>query len=290
MSHAITTLLAVPFTWTPDATYDVRLVFAAGSPTTLNVTVTAGTWRHHLAPTTGTVADFLRALQSAINTALTTRGAGESCTVTLSDRARVTLALSSGTCTWTFTTALAAMLGLATTGFSATGSVSGTHLPRHLYAFLGGDSKGARPITRNAARATLDGRVVGIRSGVYHRRDEIALEFIPATPTHAASADDPADWSCWEPDHGGGTSVPWTCAELLVTALAQTCALTRDWGPLRTSTTLAYELVSIDPGSLEEPKVEQQFPGLSVWKTWTLGVLYQADATSPHLPSRATRA
>ena len=289
MTVELTTALAVPFAWVEDATYDLRVAFPAGASPADSVVV-SGVYRHCLAPTSGTVQDFLRKLESAVNTEIAALGRAETITVSISARGRISIAISTGTATWTLTSSLAAALGFAATSYSAVASITATHMPRHFYLFVGGDGDGPQVETEVAARATTAGAVVGIASGVYRWRETIGLQFIPLTPTLAAGAEEPADWSCWEPDAGGGAAVPWTLAELRRTGLAQEGAFTRTWPTARTSTTEAYARVSLDPDSLAKPSARQQFPSLVTWVTWDVTVLSPGDATSGWVRSYGTRA
>lgn len=289
MAHAITTVIAVPFTFTEDPSYDLRLEFASGA-SPAETTIADGTYRIHLAPTSGTVKDLLRLLQANANTELANLGRAETITVTMTDRGRVTLALSSGTCTWKFSASLAALLGFTATTYSTVASITSTHTPRHFYTLLGGESQGPQEQTEVAARATTGGTVVGIQSGVKRWRETITLAFIPRNPTLAGAADDPADWSAWEPNHGGGTSAPWTLAELRREALGKECAVTQNWPAVRGSTSEAYEIAYLDPDSLARPRCVQQFPGLTVWMQWDVTVIYPSDATNTWLRKSATRA
>ena len=289
MAHAITTVIAVPFTFTEDPSYDLRLEFASGA-SPAETTIADGTYRIHLAPTSGTVKDLLRLLQANANTELANLGRAETITVTMTDRGRVTLALSSGTCTWKFSASLAALLGFTATTYSTVASITSTHTPRHFYTLLGGESQGPQEQTEVAARATTGGTVVGIQSGVKRWRETITLAFIPRNPTLAGAADDPADWSAWEPTPGGGTTYPWTLAELRRTALAQEIAITQNWPTVRTSTSEAYELGYLDPECLTAPRAVQMFPGLVVWVSWEMMVVYPCDATNTWLRKSGTRA
>lgn len=289
MTTELTTALAVPFTWTEDPSYDLRVAFASGA-SPADSAVVSGVYRHCLAPTSGTVQDFLRKLQAAVNTEIAALGRGETIAVSISARGRVSIALSTGTATWTLTSSLAALLGFAATSYAGVATITATHLPRHLYLCVGGDGDGHQVETEVAARATTAGSVVGIASGVYRWRETIGLQFIPLNPTLAAGAEEPADWSCWEPDAGGGAAVPWTLAELRRTGLAQECALTRTWPTARTSTTEAYARVYLDPDSLAKPSARQQFPSLVTWFQWDVTVLSPGDATSGWVRAYGTRA
>lgn len=263
MSHEITTALAVPFTWTPDGSYDIRLAFASGA-SPVNVTVDAGTYRMNLAPTSG-VRDFLRRLETRINAALATAARAETVSVAITSRGRVTVTLSSGVATWTVTSTLRDTLGLSGTSFSSVASIAGTEIPEHLYLFLGGESQGWSPEEAIASSMTNGGTALAIRSGVRTWSDEFALDFIPSTPDHATEQE--ADWTPWEP---GSTTLPWSLRRLLDTGLARTCGWTTEWQRVRDATDFAFDEVVIDPKDISKPRVKLQFPGLLAWRTWTV--------------------
>lgn len=290
MSAEITTVLAQPFTWTENPTLDLAVAFPTGA-SPAETTIPDGTYRVGLAPTTGSLKDFLRVAKAQLDTAIGLLGRAEVASVTQNARGRVVMSISAGTVDWTLSSDLAALLGFTATSYAGVASITATHLPRHFYTFLG-DSAGEsyQEATEIAARATTAGVVVGIQSGVKCWTSRLVLDFIPLTPTLAASADEPSDWSCWDPDAGGGAAVPWTLAELRRTALAQLCALTRSWGSVRSSTSEAYELVYLDPESLKAPQAPQMFPGLTVWRSWDVTLVHPCDATSSWLRAYATRA
>ena len=286
----LTVALAAPFTFLEDPSYDLRVAFPSGA-SPAETTIADGTYRLHLAPTTGTIKDLLRVLQANINTAIAGIGRTEQITVAVTARGRVQLSCSGGVLvTWTFSGSLAALLGFTATTYSAQNAITSTHLPRHFYVFVGGETEGPQEETEVAARATTGGTVVGIQSGVKRWRETVALTFIPKNPSLAAAADEPADWSAWEPTPGGGTTYPWTLAELRRTALAQQVAITQRWGLVRASTSEAYQLAYLDPESLRAPRARQQFPGLEVWVAWELALIYPCDATNTWLRAYGTRA
>lgn len=289
-SPDLTVALAVPFTFTENPTLDLGVAFPSGA-SPAEATVPDGIYRVGLAPTTGTVTDLLRVAQSRINTAITDISRTEQVTISQNARGRVVLSISGGVgVDWTLSSDLAAALGFTATTYAGVTSVTATHLPRHFYTFVGGETRGSMEETEVAARATTAGVVVGIQSGVKRWREELTLMFIPRNPSLAAAADEPADWSAWEPNHGGGTSAPWTLAELRREALGKECAVTQNWPAVRGSTSEAYDLAYLDPDAIARPRGEQQFPSLAVWMQWTLPLLYPCDATNTWLRKTATRA
>jgi hypothetical protein len=264
--------LAVPFAWTPDGIYDLRLAFASG-PSPVNVTVDAGTYRVNLAKTSGSTRDFLRRLQTRIDAALATATRAETSTVAITDRGLVTITLS-GAATWTFSANLAAQLGFTSTSFSSVTSAAGAELPRDLYLFAGGDSPGWKRSEPIAGSMTAAGGSFGVRSGLVTWSDEITLEFIPSDPDARTQVGEV--WSPWE---AGASTPPYGCERILTTALAQQCAFSRLWQTVRTSTSEAFDLVTIAPATLAAPDVKYQFPSLTTWRQWTLPLVRTSTET-----------
>lgn len=289
-SPDLTVALAVPFLFSENPTLDFGVAFPSGA-SPAETTIPDGTYRAGLAPTSGSVKDLLRTAQSRLNTEIAALSRTEQVTVAQNARGRVVLSISGGVgVDWTLSSDLAAVLGFTATSYAGVTSVTATHLPRHFYAFVGGETRGPQEETEVAARATTAGSVIGIQSGVKRWREELTLQFIPRNPSLAAAADEPADWSAWEPNHGGGTSAPWTLAELRREALGKECAVTQNWPAVRGSTSEAYDLAYLDPDAIARPRCEQQFPSLAVWVQWTLPLYYPCDATNTWLRKTATRA
>lgn len=259
--------LAVPFAWTQDASYDLRLAFASGT-SPVSVTVNSGTYRMNLAPS---ATDFLRTIASKVNTALGVSGRAETCTVSITAAGLVTLTLSAAA-TWTFTAAMRDLLGLSGTSFASVASVAATYPPRDLYLFTGGASSGWQRKEPIAGGLTQAGGAFAVRSGVVTWADEIVLELIPSDPD-AAPGETVTPWEA------GSSTLPWSCERLLDTGLAVTCAFARHWQAVRASTSESYDLVTIRPEALSAPDAAYQFPGLTTWKQWTLPMVRTATAT-----------
>lgn len=272
MSNAPNMAMAVPFAWTPDGSYDLRLAFASG-PSPVDVTVDAGTYRMNLAPTAGTVRDFLRRLETRINAALTGAGRATTATVELTDRGLVTVLLS-GAATWTLTTTLRDTLGMSGTSFTGVTAIAGTEPPRDLYLLAGGDSQGWQRREPIAAGVTMAGVGYGVRSGVVTERAEYVFEFIPTDVEQRAAAEEV--WTPWE---AGTSTLPWSFARFFSTALSASVAFARHWQDARTSTSERYDLVTVDPRDLASPRVVQQFPSWTAYRAWTVGLVRTSTAT-----------
>lgn len=262
--------LAVPFVWTHDATYDVRLAFASGT-SPVDVQVDNDTYRMNLA--TGVGPDFLRALAKAINDALTAAGRAETSSVDIGATGLVTITCSAAA-TFTFTTDLRDLLGLGSTSYSTVTTLTGAAPPRDLYLFIGGDSPGWQRKEPIAAALNQAGAAFGVRSGVVSYEDTVMLELIPSDPTTRAAAGETA--TPWE---AGTSTLPWSCERLLTTALAKTCAFTRHWQAVRASASEPYDLVTIRPEALSAPDAKHQFPGLTSWRTWSLPLVRTGTGT-----------
>lgn len=269
MSTEPSVALAVPFAWTQDATYDLRLAFASGA-SPVDVVVNTGTYRMNLAPS---ATDFLRKIQTKIDGALSGAGRAETSTVGITAAGLVTITLSAAA-TWTFTTEMRDVLGLSATGFSSVASVAGTHLPRDLYLFIGGESSGWQRREPIAGSVTQAGAAYGVRSGVVTWEDEIRMELIPSDPdAQTVTGETVTPWEA------GSSTLPWSCTRLLETGFAVQCAFARHWQAVRASTSESYDIVTIRPEALSAPDVPYQFPGLVTFRTWTLPMVRTSTAT-----------
>jgi hypothetical protein len=261
--------LAVPFTWTQDVVYDVRLAFASGT-SPVDVKVDDGTYRMNLA---APAADFLRKLATEINDALTSAGRAETCSVDIGATGLVTVTCSAAA-TFTFTTAMRDLLGLGATTYTTVTTLTASAPPRDFYLFIGGESSGWQRREPIAASMTQGGSAYGVRSGVVSWEDSVALELIPSDPATRAAAGETA--TPWE---AGSATLPWSCERLLTTGLAKTCAFARHWQDVRASTSESYDLVSIRPAALSVPDSVYQFPGLTTYRTWTLPMVRTGTGT-----------
>jgi len=252
--------IAVPFAWTHDATYDVRLDFVSG-PSPVDVQVANATYRMRLA---GASEDFLRVLATAINDALTLATRAETCSVDIGASGLVTITCSSAA-KFTFTTDLRDLLGLGATSYTGVTTLTGAHPPRDLYLFVGGGSPGWKRKEPIAGKLNQAGAGFGVRSRIVTWEDTIALEMIPSDPTARAAAGETV--TPWE---AGSSTLPWSCERLIETGLAKTCAFARHWQEVRASTAEEYDLVTIRTEALAEPDAQYQFPGLTTWWSWNL--------------------
>lgn len=261
--------LAVPFAWTPDGTYDLRLAFASGA-SPVDVLVPAGTYRMNLA-TMGT--DFLRVLPGEVTGDLMAAGRTETCALTLSAAGVVTLTLSAEA-TWTFSAALRDALGMGSTIYAKTTTVTGAHPVRDLFLFIGGQFGGWKRREPIAASKNQAGGAYGVRSGVVTWEGSVALELIPADPGTLTLTGETA--TPWE---AGDSTLPWSCQRLLEEGLAKTCAFAERWQDVRGSTSESYDLVTVDPEALSAPDAEYQFPANMSWVRWTLPMVRTGTGT-----------
>ena len=273
MSTPPSMAVAVPFTWTPDATYDLRLAFASGA-SPANVLLVAGDYRMNLAPSSGSVQDFLRHVETRINAKLATLGRAETVTVSISTQGIVSIAMSGGVATWTFTSTLRDTLGMGSTTFTSLATAAGTYPPQGLYLFCGGDSDGWQRKEPIAGAMTQAGASYGVRSNIVTWEDTVRMEFIPSDPDARTQIGE--SWSPWE---NNDATLPWPCTRLVETALSKRCAFARYWQDTRASTSERYDLVTIPPDTLKTPDVKQQFPSLTTFRTWPLRMVRTATET-----------
>ncbi|HEX4935562.1 MAG TPA: hypothetical protein VFV33_20415 [Gemmatimonadaceae bacterium] len=269
------TALAVPFTWTPDGTYDLRLAFAAGA-SPVDVTVPAATYRCNLAPTTGSVTDFLRKLASRADTALAAAGRAETVTAAITSAGLVTFTLSTGTATWTVTSDLQAALGLGSSSFGPVASIGGTYPPRGLLLFCGSETGLERREEPIAGGFTVAGGVFAVRSSIVTHTMTLELPFLPSTDVERFAQG--VSWSPWR--LGYGTSAPpWPVETAITGALGQECAFARFWQSVRASTSEPFDVVQLDPAALATPDAGYQFPDLTSFVRLRLPVIRTEQKT-----------
>lgn len=276
MASTITSAIAVTFAWTTAGT-DISLAFPSGT-SPVNVSVPTGSYRMGLAPTTGTVTDFLRAAQQAINDEMATQGRAETFTLTLNADGRVVLTIDTGT----FSAALGTML--RTLGWStqpmAVSTSTALYGPKYLMLFVSRQSSGWTARTPIAAAETAGGVSYGVSSGIVRAEDTFTFGFIPRDPAAATlTAQNGTPWEPAPADLGslGSHNVPWGCVDNLAVALGQSCALARgNWQTLRTSTTERYDLCAITGTDLAAPRAGYQFAPWEAYVQWQVSLIRQS--------------
>lgn len=273
----LTSAVAVPFAWTSaGAGLDLSIAFPSGT-SPVGVTVATGTYRMQLAPS---ASDFVRVVESAINTAVAGAGRGEVFTLTMGADSRVTI-----TSTGTFTIASLANC-LKTMGFSTTItsalSATATYPPAYFATFVERVCADWSPKSAVAGAETLAGVGFGVYSGAWREDDEIAFGFIPRDPETRTSL--AVDQTPWMPNAGTavGSALPrqWTCRDVLETAGGKTCAMASgNLQTLLTSTTARYDLVTLPFAEIAAARKARLRAEWNAYFTWTSRWLRQSTQT-----------
>ncbi len=277
MAPTLRSALAVEFTWTSGGT-DLALTFPSGA-SPVNVTLASGDYRVLLAPTTGSVTDCLRALQSAINAAMAGAGRAETFTVTMGADSLVTLAISTGTFSATLSSLLR-VLGFAAAPSGVASAVAGWP-PKYFATFIERVSQDWTESTAVAGSETLGGVGYGVTSGVYTWRDEIAFGWIPRDPVQRASL--AVNQSPWHPNDAdlatlGNHNVPWGVSDVLAVALGKSVAYAAgNLQTLLTSTTERYNVCTLPSKELAAPRKARTREGWDAYFRWTCEVIRQAS-------------
>lgn len=280
----LVTAIAPAFTLASAETFD--LAFSSGaSPVT--VTMPAGTYRMVLAPTTGSVTDYVRAMTSAINTALTGAGRGETALVVVdSTTSECTISISGAP--WTTATEVSGSplrrLGFAAS-FSPPGDTVTASRPVLLLAtFIERVSVGWQTKQIVSGAETVAGVGYGIASGVTRADDSIALGFIPRDPTTRASLS--VLQTAMNPDDAYVSAIgtiaarEWSVMDILRASVGQTVAFALGvWQTVAGSTSARYDVGAIRITSVAEPGIERVRDGWDAYYRVTLAVTRSSTET-----------
>lgn len=283
MPPTLTTAIAPTFTLSTAETF--TMTFSSGT-SPITVTMAAGDYRMVLGGTSGTK-DYLRALQTAIQTALTARGAGETCAVGFdTNTLLVTIAVTGSA--WT-AAAETAGSPLRRVGFNASvtpvgNNADGVRAVLHLACFVERVHVGWQPVSVVSGAQTLGGVPYGITSGVRRDVDQMRLGFVPSTPTYrtdlglSQTALYPADAYAFS--LGVVAAREWSVLDVLTSALGQPVAFARGtWQTIASSTTDSYDVGSIDAKSIMQPGIERTRDGWDAYYGITLDVIRSGVAT-----------
>lgn len=251
---------APTFTWTSSPP-DLRLTFASGA-SPVDVNVATGSYRVCLAPTSGSATDFLRALQAAINTAMSGAGRAETFTVSMDEDGLVSLAISAGAFSATLsTTPLGRLLGFTTNAVNAT-SKAATRAPWYLLLAVAAWDGVPEPHEADAVELTSGGTVFSFSSGSMTYRRPMRIGRIPWNPTRATECSSPAT-PFWPDDvylnsiGETGTNRAWSWLDVLRWCRNADVAWTLDFQTLRSSTS---EYFYVGRFADYQPKPERDNP------------------------------
>lgn len=276
------TAIAPAFTLSTAETFE--LVFSSGtSPVT--VTVPSGTYRMNLAPTTGSVTDYLRAVQTAMNTALSGRGETASVTIGTAGVCTIGIAGTGWTTANEVTGSPLRRLGFAASqSTGASQSITATRSVCYLATFIERISVGWQTKQVVSGSMTLTGVPYGIAAGITRAEDSIALGFLPRDPTFRASLG--ADQTALNPAGAYVTAIgtvaerEWSVLDVLRASVGQTVAFALGvWDTVSASTTDRFDVGSITIESVMSPNIERLRDGWDAYYRISLAIVRTSTGT-----------
>lgn len=273
----LTSAVAVPFAWTSaGAGLDLSIAFPSGT-SPVGVTVATGTYRVQLAPS---VSDFVRVVQTAINTAVAGAGRAEVFTLTMGADSRITIE-STGVFSIAAVANCLKTLGFSTSITSAISSTA-TYPPAYFATFVERVCADWSPKSAVSGAETNAGVGFGVYSGAWREDDEIAFGFIPRDPETRTSLG--VSQTPWMPNAGAsvGAALPrqWTCRDVLETAGGKTCAMASgNLQTLLTSTTARYDIVTLPFAEIAAARKSRVREEWNAYFRWTSRWIRQSTQT-----------
>lgn len=279
----LTSAIAPTFTLATAETFSMAFTTGA-SPIT--VTMAARDYRMVLAPSSGSVRDYVREMTAAIQTALTGAGRTETPLVTI-DATTLLVSISITTAEWSASETAGSPLRRL--GFNATipSSIIGADAPRpplHLATFVERKHVGWQSHSVVSGAETIAGVPYGITSGVRRDEDEIAFGFLPRDPTKRAAFG--LYQTALQPDAAYAFSLgvvaarEWSALDVVTSALGQPVAFALGtWQTVSQSTSEYYDLGAIKVESIMSPQIERTRDGWDAYYGITLGVTRSSVGT-----------
>ena len=279
----LTSAIAPTFTLATAETFS--MAFTTG-PSPITVTMAARDYRMVLAPSSGSVRDYVREMTAAIQTALTGAGRAETPLVTI-DATMLLVSISITTAEWSASETAGSPLRRL--GFNATipSSIIGADAkrpPLHLATFVERKHVGWQPHSVVSGAETIAGVPYGITSGVRRDEDEIAFGFLPRDPTKRAAFG--LYQTSLQPDAAYAFSLgvvaarEWSALDVLTSALGQPVAFALGtWQTVSQSTSEYYDLGAIKAESIMSPQIERTRDGWDAYYGITLGVTRSSVGT-----------
>lgn len=279
----LTSAIAPTFTLATAETFSMAFTTGA-SPIT--VTMAARDYRMVLAPSSGSVRDYVREMTAAIQTALTGAGRAETPLVTI-DATTLLVSISITTAEWSASETAGSPLRRL--GFNATipSSIIGADAPRpplHLATFVERKHVGWQSHSVVSGAETIAGVPYGITSGVRRDEDEIAFGFLPRDPTKRAAFG--LYQTSLQPDAAYAFSLgvvaarEWSALDVVTSALGQPVAFALGtWQTVSQSTSEYYDLGAIKVESIMSPQIERTRDGWDAYYGITLGVTRSSVGT-----------
>ena len=279
----LTSAIAPTFTLATAETFS--MAFTTG-PSPITVTMAARDYRMVLAPSSGSVRDYVREMTAAIQTALTGAGRAETPLVTI-DATMLLVSISITTAEWSASETAGSPLRRL--GFNATipSSIIGADAkrpPLHLATFVERKHVGWQPHSVVSGAETIAGVPYGITSGVRRDEDEIAFGFLPRDPTKRAAFG--LYQTSLQPDAAYAFSLgvvadrEWSALDVVTSALGQPVAFALGtWQTVSQSTSEYYDLGAIKAESIMSPQIERTRDGWDAYYGITLGVTRSSVGT-----------
>lgn len=282
MSSPVTSAIACNFAHTT-ASPDVAVTFAAGaSPVTASLAT--GTYRMWLATSTGC---YIRALCTALKSAVATaRGTLPTVVATLSSAGILTITFGVDVPAGiTFASGVWQRLGFASASPTITGAgvITGTLPVWHLVTFVSQRSADWIQRTPSASSETAGGDGYGVTSGITSWRDEVTFDLIPRDITFRTSLS--ADQTAWEPEPaylatlGTVGARAYSLSDFLRDAFCKTCAYTRDFPSILSSTTVRYDIVALVGRDCTTPRVSKLVDNWDAYRSWIVALIRQSTPT-----------
>lgn len=252
---------AIAPTFTLDTAETFEVAFSSGT-SPITVTMAAADYRMVLAPSTGSVIDYVRAMTTAIQAAVTGAGRSETALVTVSsDTGLATIALTGAE--WSATEVSGSPLRRLGFGASITTVIEYAYATRpvlFLALFVERVSVGWQTRQVISQTETLDGRSFGLDSGIARADDDVTLGFIPRDPTYRASlsltqtALNPAD--AYVASVGVVAAREWSVVDVLNACVGQSVAFAfGTWQTVSASTTDRYDVGSVRAAGISDPVI-----------------------------------
>lgn len=279
----LTSAIAPTFTLSTAETFS--MAFTTG-PSPITVTMAARDYRMVLAPSSGSVRDYVREMTAAIQTALTGAGRTETPLVKI-DATTLLVSISIITAEWSASETAGSPLRRL--GFNATipSSIVGVDAPRpplHLATFAERKHVGWQSHSVVSGAETIAGVPYGITSGVRRDEDEIAFGFLPRDPTKRAAFG--LYQTSLQPDAAYAFSLgvvaarEWSALDVVTSALGQPVAFALGtWQTVSQSTSEYYDLGAIKTESIMAPQIERTRDGWDAYYGITLGVTRSSVGT-----------
>lgn len=279
--------LAPTFAHTQDVSYDVRV-----QPTDTGngdfATIPTGNYRMCLAPTAGSVRDFLRVMQSAINAALTLDGSAVTLALTISAAGIVTMTFSGPIDSAEFVGDVWRRLGLAST--SPTPTLGGTVIVGvrpvwHLAILTAATGPYWQPAQAGGIGRTTGGRVYAVAASLTSWSRSLDVSMQPTLPVDRITRACEASAFYPAPEYmdalgSTATAREWSVLDVIYSARNASCGYASGtWQTIRTSTSERFWIAYVGPATLLATASTPIKAAWLAYALWTLELV--APVASP---------